>query len=133
MRIFLVIIALLTVVGCALAPYAVLAQEQPNKFQFNSKITGDVAPKPVVCASTAQVIDEMKKLYNEIPAIRYTDPNGQEVIIYMEPMDNATIANLTILEFIPKNDTGCVISHGDNVQFSKEFWESFVKKIEKNL
>ena len=129
MRIFLVIIALLTVVGCALAPYAVLAQNQ----QFNSKITGDVAPKPVVCASTAQVIDEMKKLYKEVPAIRYTDPNGQEVVIYMELMDSATIANLTILEFIPKNDTGCVISHGDNVQFSKEFWESFVKKIEKNL
>ena len=131
MRILLVIIALLTVVGCAFAPYAVLAQEQPKK--FNSKITGDISPKPVVCASTVQVIDEMKKLYNEIPAIRYTDPNGQEVIIYMEPMDSATIANLTILEFIPKNDTGCVISHGNNVQFSKDFWENFVAKIEKNL
>jgi hypothetical protein len=131
MRILLVIIALLTVVGCAFAPYAVLAQEQSKK--FNSIITGDVSPKPVVCASTAQVIDEMKKLYKEIPAIRYTDPNGQEVIIYMEPMDNATIANLTILEFLPKNDTGCVISHGTNVQFSKDFWESFVAKMGKNL
>ena len=75
----------------------------------------------------------MKKLYNEMPAIRYTDPNGQEVVIYMEPMDSATIANLTILEFIPKNDTGCVISHGTNVQFSKDFWESFVAKMGKNL
>jgi hypothetical protein len=75
----------------------------------------------------------MKKLYNEIPAIRYTDPNGQEVIIYMEIMDGATIANLTILEFIPKTDTGCAISHGNNVQFSKEFWDNFVAKIGKNL
>ena len=131
MRKLLVIIALLTVVGCAFAPYAVLAQEQPKK--FNSKITGDISPKPVVCASTVQVIDEMKKLYNEIPAIRYTDPNGQEVVIYMEPMDSATIANLTILEFLPKNDTGCVISHGNNVQFSKDFWDNFVAKIGKNL
>ena len=131
MRILLVIIALLTVVGCAFAPYAVLAQEQPKK--FNSKITGDISPKPVVCASTAQVIDEMKKLYNEIPAIRYTDPNGQEVVIYMEPMDSTTIANLTILEFIPKNDIGCVISHGNNVQFSKVFWDNFVAKMGKNL
>ena len=131
MRTFLVIIALLTVVGCAFAPYAVLAQEQSKK--FNSKITGDISPKPVVCASTAQVIDEMKKLYKEVPAIRYTDPNGQEVVIYMEPMDSATIANLTILEFIPKNDIGCVISHGNNVQFSKAFWDNFVAKIGKNL
>ena len=131
MRKLLVIIALLTVVGCAFAPYAVLAQEQPKK--FNSKITGDISPKPVVCASTAQVIDEMKKLYKEVPAIRYTDPNGQEVVIYMEPMDSATIANLTILEFLPKNDTGCVISHGNNVQFSKDFWDNFVAKIGKNL
>ena len=131
MRILLVIIALLTVVGCAFAPYAVLAQEQPKK--FNSKITGDISPKPVVCASTVQVIDEMKKLYKEVPAIRYTDPNGQEVVIYMEPMDSATIANLTILEFLPKNDTGCVISHGNNVQFSKDFWDNFVAKIGKNL
>ena len=131
MRILLVIIALLTVVGCAFAPYAVLAQEQPKK--SNSKITGDISPKPVVCASTAQVIDEMKKLYKEVPAIRYTDPNGQEVVIYMEPMDSATIANLTILEFLPKNDTGCVISHGNNVQFSKDFWDNFVAKIGKNL
>ena len=133
MKKLFIIIILLSIVGCAIAPYAVLAQEQPNKFKFNSKITGDVAPKPVVCASTTQVIDEMKKLYKEVPAIRYTDPNGQEVIIYMEPMDSATIANLTILEFIPKNDTGCVISHGNNVQFSKDFWENFVAKIEKNL
>ena len=131
MRKLLVIIALLTVVGCAFAPYAVLAQEQPKK--FNSKITGDISPKPVVCASTVQVIDEMKKLYNEIPAIRYTDPNGQEVVIYMEPMDSTTIANLTILEFIPKNDIGCVISHGNNVQFSKVFWDNFVAKMGKNL
>jgi hypothetical protein len=130
MRKLLVIIALLTVVGCAFAPYAVLAQEQSKK--FNSKI-GDISPKPVVCASTVQVIDEMKKLYNEIPAIRYTDPNGQEVVIYMEPMDSTTIANLTILEFIPKNDIGCVISHGNNVQFSKVFWDNFVAKMGKNL
>ena len=133
MKKLFIIIILLSIVGCAIAPYAVLAQEQPNKFQFNSKITGDVAPKPVVCAPTAQVIDEMKKLYKEVPAIRYTDPNGQEVIIYMEPMDSATIANLTILEFLPKNDTGCVISHGTNVQFSKDFWESFVAKMGKSL
>ena len=124
---------MLSIVGCAIAPYAVLAQEQPNKFKFNSKITGDISPKPVVCASTVQVIDEMKKLYNEIPAIRYTDPNGQEVVIYMEPMDSTTIANLTILEFIPKNDIGCVISHGNNVQFSKVFWDNFVAKMGKNL
>jgi hypothetical protein len=133
MKKLFIIIILLSIVGCAIAPYAVLAQEQPKNFKFNSKITGDVAPKPVVCASTAQVIDEMKKLYNEIPAIRYTDPNGQEVIIYMEIMDGATIANLTILEFIPKTDTGCAISHGNNVQFSKEFWDNFVAKIGKNL
>ena len=51
----------------------------------------------------------------------------------MEPMDSTTIANLTILEFIPKNDIGCVISHGNNVQFSKVFWDNFVAKMGKNL
>ena len=37
LRIFLVISALLTGVGCAVTPYYVLAQNQ----QFNSKITSD--------------------------------------------------------------------------------------------
>ena len=132
MKKLFIIIILLSIVGCTMIPYIALAQEQP-KFKFNSKITGDISPKPVVCASTSQIINEMKELYDETPAIRYVDPNGQQIVIYMEPMDRAIVANITILEFIPKNDTGCVISHGTNIEFSKDFWENFVAKIEQNL